>query len=286
MRMAEEEVANSLAFHNDRGCQGRFVINLSRFIQTAVLATVVRVFFPEVRLPVEDAAVVAEKINMLWVLSKSCEDSRGDEIKREKRVLFGILDRCFGQEEENPLAVVLPAYETLWRVVLRVILELRFRSTPSSDIYIQEFSAYLYSPSAQTFSTPSQGGEVSVSDVMSEALRLYPPTRRIYRSLSPSSHIAADVEGVQRDPRVWGEDAEVFRPGREWRDHGFWAFGGGSFRCVGMEFAPRFAAVLVGAVLGVVGEEAVLREDGEMVEGEGLPLKNGRGCYEGVVVEW
>lgn len=55
---------------------------------------------------------------------------------------------------------------------------------------------------------------MSVKHIVDEALRLYPPTRRIYRSLHNGCEIAVDVEFLHRDQKTWGEDAGVFDPKR------------------------------------------------------------------------
>ena len=65
---------------------------------------------------------------------------------------------------------------------------------------------------------------MSVAHLVNETLRLYPPTKRVYREYrtpgnKQSENLAADIEACHRDTGVWGEDAHDFRPGR-WADIG------------------------------------------------------------------
>lgn len=53
----------------------------------------------------------------------------------------------------------------------------------------------------------------SVRDIVSETLRLYPLTRRIYRD-EGAGIVAIDVEYMHRDEDNWGRDAEEFDPTR------------------------------------------------------------------------
>ena len=58
--------------------------------------------------------------------------------------------------------------------------------------------------------------------IAKEALRLYSPTCRVYRIFKlnpayPSAEpveqlVAADVKAYQRDPSIWGLDADKFNP--------------------------------------------------------------------------
>jgi cytochrome P450 len=97
-----------------------------------------------------------------------------------------------------------------------------------------------------------------------EALRLYPPVvaglrevavdfwemtaeinGKLYTEVLPKgTWIFAYILGAQKDPKIWGDDAEKFRPER-WKkgtitkeqESAFFAFGGGIHRCAGENFA-------------------------------------------------
>lgn len=66
--------------------------------------------------------------------------------------------------------------------------------------------------------------EIPRGPITKEALRLYSPTRCVYRIFKldpayPSAEpveqlVATDVEEYQRDPSIWGLDADKFNPNR------------------------------------------------------------------------
>lgn len=131
-------------------------------------------------------------------------------------------------------------------------------------------------------------------------MRLYPPTRRIYRQyedgMGKSEGISADIEGLHRNTNIWGDDADSFRPSRwaviseEEEKTSFLAFGASPFSCVAktatqaglMPFGVAMVALIVAglstelnrngwALLPIAGEEEVLEA--------GKPLKTGREAY-------
>ncbi|THZ70960.1 hypothetical protein D6C88_07527 [Aureobasidium pullulans] len=101
--------------------------------------------------------------------------------------------------------------------------------------------------------------------IAKEALRLYPPTRRIYReyhdAAGQKTNVSADIEAMQRDPVIWGDHPKLFLPDRwidiaEGYDHGFMPFGAKPFNCpakrwknVPMPFGISMIALLVGALI-------------------------------------
>jgi len=193
---------------------------------------------------------LARLIHEMWLQSKSGAPSAAaaKELDEVVRTLFPNL-------AENPLNLLLPAYETLWRVVLRLFVEVHRGPAEWREI----LSVFLQRPSSDRFRSSRDG--VSPMFLVREALRLYPPTKRVHRAVSEMSWVAIDVEALQMDTKVWGEDAGVFRPER-WRfiptdqqavDMGWMPFGAGCFVCPAKAmFAPRLIALLVAAVGKVV----------------------------------
>jgi len=130
--------------------------------------------------------------------------------------------------EHNPMNLILPAYETMWRVVMRCFLEIRYRDAENGDMWSQTMVRFLedlrdlgiMSHKPLWRSWPE---EVKAVDIVKKALRLYPPTRRVHREFDGKS-ARADIEACHRLEILAGEDAHVFRPerwqdiGREWRD--------------------------------------------------------------------
>ena len=199
---------------------------------------------------------------------------------------------------------ILPAYETLWRVVLRCFLEVAFRSTQDQlntwQPLLHDFHA---DPTVKRLHQKGEHG-VSAAMIAKEALRLYPPTRRVYRHFTfstqvfglrfqyPPRRLAADIEGCQRSTTLWGPSADAFEPSR-WIsiDHTrereiLLAFGTPPFLCPAQErFGIMMIALLVAALLEVVGKDWELSGNGmaEILAG-GKPLLTGREDYSKLIM--
>lgn len=223
---------------------------------------------------IETLRKLAATINTTWVHSKSA-DMPNKSIEANKSDLLVLmsdaLPASFGQTASvsgtaNPMNFILPAYESMWRVVLHCFLEVRERSHRAHDPetrsrwlrLLQDFlrhpthdqlkarfqpprrldqkDAYISSQIERTgnsepskHQTPNARGlggfqssnvENGTSDetalaIVKEALRLYSPTKRIYRQYSVDplqkrgfhpAHgetptlFAADIEACQRQP--------------------------------------------------------------------------------------
>ncbi len=112
---------------------------------------------------------------------------------------------------------ILPAYETMWRVVLRGVLEIHFRGAPNADEWRGLLANYLQSQDPTIWTKKDDVMETSAIDVIKEILRVYPPTRRIYRRLPDRSEIvSADLEKMHRNGKLATatEDPDRFRPER------------------------------------------------------------------------
>lgn len=206
----------------------------------------------------EDIIFVVEAINDLWALSK----------KRATPMQPGLLEDMSTRlmrwlpTYEYPLDFVIPAYETMWRVV--AITVARAARDPAACAV---FSAYLESPLESVFGY-FKNEQPSVEAFMCEVLRLHPPSRRLVR-LAPARFAGfplwardiyvADLEALHRDITIWGKDAIVFDPMRfhpsrisyEQR-RAYIPFSCGPLRCVAFKEAPRFAAIVAASVLEVL----------------------------------
>ena len=276
-------------------------VSLVPLLQKMVLKFSMHILFS---LPVDELdddaiAIIAQKINCLWISSKNSQLTKS--MHSDQRDLREALHKIFPQAgetaRENPLNLILPAYETMWRVVLRCFLEVGFRRHNDGQGFRPILGKFLADPSRATFetTTPKAGG-ISAASIVDEALRLYPPTRRIYRQQSSvargPSLVAADIEYLHQDPGVWGKDSSLFKPSR-WVGVGkdsrraFLPFGSKPFACPAKNDAgPRMIGVLVAALLAVFNQdwECIAVHPEDRIDGD-APLSLGRGCYETLMLK-
>jgi hypothetical protein len=119
--------------------------------------------------------------------------------------------------EQNPMNLILPAYDTMWRVVMRCFIEIRHRAAPNSREwsgimanYLKELENPQCNP-GKTLWTPAPKSGVTALDIVKEALRLYPPTRCVHRFINEEI-LVADVQKCQRFSILAGEESLVFSP--------------------------------------------------------------------------
>ncbi|OJD32593.1 cytochrome p450 [Diplodia corticola] len=288
---------------------------LAPLVQTLTLKISLQLFFglDASTLNNDTMSFIASSINTIWLASKQhSQHPAAITPWHHHHALIAALRALIPSRDplsprQNPMTLILPAYETTWRVVLRCLLEVRCsaRNHRHSDqaCWRAALAAFLHDPTPSAFhevvdadadadADAERGAAVSAAAVAKEALRLYPPTRRVYRDLPlPAGRVAADVEGVQRDGAVWGgggvDDARSFWP-RRWVAAAsggggpFLAFGGAPFLCPARAaFGPMMVAVLVAALVEAL-PEAEFEMDG-MLAGEmanvGEPLSNEREAY-------
>ncbi|KAI0538912.1 hypothetical protein GGR58DRAFT_525527 [Xylaria digitata] len=157
-----------------------------------------------------------EAINRLWVQSK---DPNSIPSLRDRRLLDKALETLFRNEfsrnnHTRPLNLIMPAYETLWRVVLLTFVSIANQNEdPQTTKELHEAIKNV----PQCFSQKDKA-EMRALAIAKEGLRLYPPTKRIYRATSTADGengvVAADVEKCHREYRFWGPDALQFKPMR------------------------------------------------------------------------
>ena len=75
----------------------------------------------------EKISTITEKINKLWIQSKG----KGTPVESDKDDLRKALDQVIppmkkSDPSEEPLNLIIPAYESLWRVVLSSFLQVTF----------------------------------------------------------------------------------------------------------------------------------------------------------------
>lgn len=124
--------------------------------------------------------------------------------------------------EHNPMNWILPAFETMWRVVIRCILGIRFRQANDGGKWshvlaeylakIKCSEAYKWYPEIFHEAGPESEG-IAPLHVVKEALRLYPPTRRVHREFDGET-CAANIEECHRLEILCGQDPSIFKPER------------------------------------------------------------------------
>ncbi|OCK87808.1 uncharacterized protein K441DRAFT_670129 [Cenococcum geophilum 1.58] len=277
---------------------GHHTFVLVPLVQSLTLRMTFAIFFcvdPET-VNYQTAKDIADGINKLWLASKdSTNIPKWTNQNNLHRLLESVipgkspLDRV-----HNPMNVILPAYETLWRVVLRCFIEIIDEERcgeQNSTAWRAVLKKFLEDPGQQQ---ARKSGKLSVFTIAKEALRLYPPTRRVYRmfKLDPASSsagpveqlVAADVEAYQRDPSIWGLDADKFNPDR-WAtlfNQKLLAFGAKPFLCpASADFGFRTIALLTAAlVIGIEeGGHNILRDHKKDYPMPGQPLESGREAY-------
>lgn len=234
----------------------------------------------------EDVAFVVEAINDLWALSKSRKHAATTAATPTQAGLLervnAHLSRWLPKYGQRPLDLVIPAYETMWRVVAVAVARAAHDRGARAA-----FSAYLDSPLERQYkcfddNDDDDGGRPSVEAFICEVLRLHPPSRRLARARPPRFAAAAaaaagfflplwtraldvdiaDLEALHRDVTIWGRDGNVFDPMRfhpsrlsHEQRRAFLPFGYGPLQCVAFKEAPRFAAIISASILEVVCEQ-------------------------------
>ena len=209
---------------------------------------------------------------------------------------------------KNPLNLILPAYETLWRVVLSGFLQVTFVKGVSPTLK-SVFAQFLANPTItarKKLVKDPKASTVSVDLIVKEALRLYPSVKRVDRQFhmggkKEPEDVAADIEACQRTKALWGADAERFDPSR-WinasneAQKSYMAFGVPPFVCPAKaEFGPMMIGILVAAFadpvssecwqlkLGERSSDVSQRDFDKALNGE-KPLVSDRSTYEGIML--
>ncbi|KAL4999605.1 hypothetical protein BDV10DRAFT_200632 [Aspergillus recurvatus] len=217
----------------------------------------------------------------------------------------------FGDGRSNPLSLILHGFEALWPVILRMFITIHSLGDENWKMMLISF---IQKPTVTQFRLGHGEHGISAEHLVKEALRLYPPIRQIQRAFQcPTSRFSfdehervtatADIESCHVDRKVWGSDAQEFKPAR-WRgvsvvqNLSFLAFGSRPFLCAadaGSDFGLRVVGFVVGVLVDVFGNdedvECVLGSEDvgerrEVSQKTGRRLRNDLGCYQGVYVEY
>lgn len=282
-------------------------VSLFRVVQLVTLKTMMRVLWPG-RDPKqstnEQISTLAHEVNLQWLRSKEFNINNDpswlfDKQKSLKDAIKAVFpDWDEADSEQNPCNLILPGYETMWRVVLRCFVEVKARNhvqTIPWKVAMRDFSIV---PTKERLERPmvQYATRVAAIHVAKEALRLYPPTRRIYREYRSIDgrkiNVSADIEAMQRDSSIWQDHQDMFVPERwigleEGFDEGYMPFGASPFNCpakryknVPMPFGPSMVALLVGILSKATSRWYI---DGHFPDRE-CPLDTDREAYSAAVL--
>ena len=271
-------------------------VDFSTLIQCVTFSVVLSTLFHTDldKLRYEDVVHVTNIINQRWKDSKIKD---ADAMRRDQGSLRSLLahieDWIVDQDRyPNPLNFILPAYETLWRVVAVVVAYVyRCRDNTLHDAVV----AFGGDPTEERFvAFGGDGWQPSMQAIILEVLRLHPPTRHIvrasgtqlaggswwWRMLAVPAVEVADVETVHLSDD-YGENTSTFDPMRfhPLRMHArpeLFSFGHGRLKCVAAAWAPMAAAVIAATIVTQIEEVGCTVTVG--------PKIGGRSGWEGWVV--
>ena len=306
---AEELVGQAILPSNPATVSQSASVTLDSLVRSVCLKIVLHVLFNKNQLELdnESIATITESINTLWIQSKGDDKpSKADKSTLRKALANFSLDMDSFNKRENSLNLIIPSYETLWRVVLAGFLQVTFvrGASPKWRSALEHFLANPTIAARKEFVQDSKDFPVSVDHLVKETLRLYPSVKRVYRQLNMDNgpgpeDVAANIEACQRNKEVWGADAQCFVPSR-WitasneAQNSYMAFGVSPFVCPAKgEFGPMIIGILMAAFTHHLSSEKWHLNSGEgsldivqhgldkALSGE-EPLVSDRSTYEGI----
>ncbi|KAJ5325396.1 Cytochrome P450 [Penicillium brevicompactum] len=259
-------------------------INLASMVQILTMRVALLVMFDKHdQDSISDLRILnlTQSINRVWIASKDKEDHQLPKFEDDaplQQALFGVFGTRYDQSKDNPMNLIIPSFETMWRVVLRAVLEfgfirgnvhpdwreamVAFAMKTTKDEFERTSSSALCSPGLSSRETNQLSGEDSSTNVnnspsakhlVMECLRLCPLPGGFIECTN--TILSADIEGCHLRRDIWGEDANTFNPDR-WlnltslQKEAFMPFGSVPFECPAKPtFGPRMIGLLAGAVL-------------------------------------
>ncbi|KAH0261127.1 hypothetical protein KCU91_g14208, partial [Aureobasidium melanogenum] len=266
-------------------------------VQLLTLETMMRVLWPE-RDPKqttnEQIATLAHEVNLQWLRSKECINSDNpswlfDQQTSLKDAVKAVFPNWNEEKSmKNPCNLILRGYETMWRVVLRCFVEVKARNHDHAGYWGDVLQNFCEEPTRRQLEAqaPQPGPKVAAIHVAKEALRLYPPTRRIYREhrdfSNQKTNVSADVEAMQRDSDVWKDQPNIFSPTiwigkEEGYDEGY----AKRWRNVPMPLGLSMIALLVGTLIEATDAKWEIHGD---FPDKNWPLDTDREAYGAAVL--
>ncbi|KAK4233422.1 hypothetical protein C8A03DRAFT_19513 [Achaetomium macrosporum] len=198
-------------------------LRLAESVRCMVLAVVLFDNFgiDPATIPRDALVTITEEINNQWLSSK-CQP---DDVTPSE-LLNSTIDSLHLTSPSSPighqplaptevLSLLMPQYETLWRVVLLTFVTAYHYQ---ADAYQDAEQRTAEVPSC--LGTGDPASEKEALQLAKEGLRLCPSNKHLYRSPLPTpgqpnpAPLAADISSLHRHPSIWGRDAYLFRPSR------------------------------------------------------------------------
>lgn len=164
---------------------------------------------------------------------------------------------CDRDGNNNPVNLVFPVYEKLWRLVAAIVI--CAQRCPVAKNPLLDFCDNPTERQFRSSRAPDHGP--SAADVINEVLRMYPPVQEISRpyglplwqTVQMGRVQIADIKAVQEfneeGERI--QEPQAFIPGR-WQSGpkpAIFAFGDGPLRCPAEHCVPAFAALIASKVM-------------------------------------
>lgn len=147
--VAEQALHRARAYTRFEDQGGKPQVPLARSVRIVTFITIINVLFhvDPADMSVNDVETATKMINNLWVQSKDC--SGGAISVRDQHCLQTVLANLLlnkagsSAPRENPLNMIIPAYETMWRVVLLTFVSAAFRVSDQETV--DQFSSVVES---------------------------------------------------------------------------------------------------------------------------------------------
>ncbi|KAI6116165.1 hypothetical protein F5141DRAFT_1101517 [Pisolithus sp. B1] len=236
-------------------------LHYATFIQCLTLRIILVALFkadPE-SLHAKDLYFVTDMINRRWAYSKDADRTalNQDDSLSEANAC---LDRWVRDRDgyPNPLDLIIPTYETMWRVVAVTVAHVCCHDGDNLLDIVFRFADHPTEEQFQFFREESM--EPSMKMIIMETLRLHPPTKRISRVganlgwkrfFKPTLEVA-DIQAVHQSPQYGHNPAKFdpmrFHPSRGLEQPELFPFGYGRLSCPAALWAPVGAALIVAKV--------------------------------------
>ena len=192
---------------------------------------------------------VGHLIDVMWTSAKSGRDTEmeRDELHSiiRKWEIGSFIDNLASisdvANECAVLSILIPAYETLYRVILPILFH--SHRTITFSLFTKPDTSY------HDLTSESKAGYIYLA-LVQESLRLYPVVKRLKR-VNRWGKISVDIEAIHDEG--W-QNPERFDPGRWMSGHKgkFMAFGAGRGRCIANE---RVVGMVVCIVMALIEDE-------------------------------